>query len=136
MIMMRQWWIGDESGDELVKINDESMISWWWIGNESGDELVKINDESVISRWKSMMRQWFSAELVMSRCLSKIHGFLDTKPRKNFFPTYYLNLTSPVTSTRTSVRLFIMQIWKIIILETEPLDQFSWNLYSKNVKRT
>ena len=52
MIMMRQWWVGDESVDELVKINDESVISQWWIGNESGDELVKINDESVISRWK------------------------------------------------------------------------------------
>ena len=84
MIMMRQWWVGDESVDELVKINDESVISRWWIGNESGDELVKINDESVISRWKSMMRRWFGAELVMSRCLSEIHGFLDTK--EEFFP--------------------------------------------------
>ena len=69
MIMTRQWWVGDESGDELVKINDESVISRWWIGNESVDKLVKINDESVISQWKSMMRRWFGAELVMSRCL-------------------------------------------------------------------
>ena len=84
MIMMRQLWVGDESVDELVKINDESVISRWWIGNESGDELVKINDESVISRWKSMMRRWFGAKLVMSRCLSEIHGFLDTK--EEFFP--------------------------------------------------
>ena len=84
MIMMRQWWVGDESVDELVKINDESMISLRWIGNESGDELVKINDESVISRWKSMMRRWFGAELVMSQCLSEVHGFLDTKGE--FFP--------------------------------------------------
>ena len=84
MIMMRQLWVGDESVDELVKINDESVISRWWIGNESGDELVKINDESVISRWKSMMRRWFAAELVMSRCLSEVHGFLDTK--EEFFP--------------------------------------------------
>ena len=62
MIMMRQWWVGDESCDELVKINDESVISWW----------------------KSMMRRWFSAELVLSLCLSEIHGFLDTK--EEFFP--------------------------------------------------
>ena len=75
MIMMRQLWVGDESVDELVKVNDESMISLWWIGNE----LVKINDVLVINRWKSMMRRWFAAELLMSRCLSEVHGFLDTK---------------------------------------------------------
>ena len=79
MIMMRQWWVGDESVDELLKINDESVMSPWWIGNESGDELVKINDESVICRWKSMMRRWFGAELMMSQCLSEVHGSLDTK---------------------------------------------------------
>ena len=85
------------------------MMRQLWVGDESVDELVKINDESVISRWKSMMRRWFGAELVMSRCLSEIHGFLDTK--EEFFPlTYYLNLTSPVTSTRTSVRLFYYMI--------------------------
>ena len=83
MIMMRKWWVGDESVDELVKIN-ESVISRWWIGNESSNELVKINDESVISRWKLMMRRWFGAELVMSQCLSEVHGFLDTK--EEFFP--------------------------------------------------
>ena len=82
--MMRQWWVGDESVDELVKIHDESVISRWWIGNESGDELVKINDESVISQWKSMMRRWFGAELVISRCLLEVYVFLDTK--EEFFP--------------------------------------------------
>ena len=83
-------------------------MSRWLVGNEAGDELVKSNDESVINRWKSMMRRWVGAELVISRCLSEVYGFLDTK--EEFFPlTYYLNLTSPVTSTRTSVRLFIMQ---------------------------
>ena len=60
------------------------MMRQLWVGDESGDELVKINDESVISRWKSMMRRWFGAELVMSWCLSEIHGFLDTK--EEFFP--------------------------------------------------
>ena len=82
MIMMCQWWVGDESLN--IDDHDASMMSQWWIGNESGDEFVKINDESVISRWKSMMRQCFRAELVMSRCLSEIHGFLDTK--EEFFP--------------------------------------------------
>ena len=107
MIMTRQWWVGDESGDELVKINDESVTSRWWIGNESGDELVKINDESVISRWKSMLRRWVGAESVMCRCLfrnSRISGY-----QGRIFPlTYYLNLPSPVTSTRTSVRLYYL----------------------------
>ena len=49
--VMSRWWVGDESLD--IDDHDASMMSWWWIGNESVDELVKINDESVISWWKS-----------------------------------------------------------------------------------
>ena len=106
MIMMRQLWVGDESVDELVKINDESMISLWWIGNESGDELVKINVKSVISQWKSMMRRWVGAESVMIWCLFR--NLRISRYQGRMFPlTYYLNLPSPVTSTRTSVRLFL-----------------------------
>ena len=60
------------------------MMRQLWVGDESIDELVKINDESVINRWKSMMLRWFAAEFVMSRCLSEVHGFLDTK--EEFFP--------------------------------------------------
>ena len=84
MIMMRQLWVGDESVDELVKINDESVISRWWIGNESGDELWK----SMMSWWLVGENRWCADDLVlswvMSRCLSEIHGFLDTK--EEFFP--------------------------------------------------
>ena len=91
MIMMCQWWVDDESLN--IDYHDASMMSRWWIGNESSDELVKIDDASIIG-----------AELVISWCLSEIR-FLDTK--EEFFPlTYDLNLPSPVTSTRTSVRLF------------------------------
>ena len=71
-----QWWVSVNwwswcVNDESVVIRWTSMIMMhrWWIGNESGDELVKINDESVISRWKLMMRRWVGAEMVMSRCL-------------------------------------------------------------------
>ena len=60
------------------------MMRQLWVGDESVDELVKINDVLVINRWKSMMRRWFAAELLMSRCLSEVHGFLDTK--EEFFP--------------------------------------------------
>ena len=108
MIMMRQWWVGDESLN--IDDHDVSMMSRWGIGNESGDELVIINDESVISRWKSMMRRLVGAESVMSRCLFRNSRI--SRYQGRIFPlTYYLNLPSPVTSTRTSVRLFFFKLW-------------------------
>ena len=111
---MCQWWVGDESLN--IDDHDASMMSRWWIGNESGDELVKINDESVISRWKLMMRRWVGAEMVMSRCLFRNSRI--SRYQGRIFPlTYYLNLPSPVTSTRTSVRLFIF--WAVATLLRE-----------------
>ena len=103
MIMMRQWWVGDESLN--IDDHDVLMMIRWGISNEPGDELVIINDESVISRWKSMMRRLVGAESVMSRCLFRNSRI--SRYQGRIFPlTYYLNLPSPVTSTRTSVRLF------------------------------
>ena len=55
------------------------MMRQWLVSDESIDELLKINDESVMSRWKLMMRRWFGSELMLSQCLSEVHGSLDTK---------------------------------------------------------
>ena len=55
------------------------MMRQLWVGDESVDELLKINDESVMSQWKLMMRRWFGSELMLSQCLSEVHGSLDTK---------------------------------------------------------
>ena len=55
------------------------MMRQWWVSDESIDELLKINDESVMSRWKLMIRRWFGSELMLSQCLSEVHGSLDTK---------------------------------------------------------
>jgi len=110
--VMCRWWVGENRWSWCV-INDESVMNRWTsmimmcrrgISNESGNELVIINDESVISRWKSMMRRLVGADSVMSRCLFRNSQI--SRYQGRIFPlTYYLNLPSPVTSTRTSVRL-------------------------------
>ena len=54
-----------------------------------------------------MMRLLVDAELVISRCLFRNSRI--SRYQGRIYPlTYYLNLPSPVTSTRTSVRLLYL----------------------------